>query len=200
MAALAALELRTRYRWDNVWVTTFGEPRVGNAPLCRFIDSMFGLVDHDGPEGTYTCDNPDDWKYRRVTHKGDPVPLLPLGEWGYRSHAGELYITKPDLAPSLDDLLLCHGDSDPACSAGEDSYVQEQLSSDLNDAVVDNSDNGESADGGVNGHPTGLGGVPTRLKLWRLFTAHRDYFWRLGLCVPRGDPFDWVRDEHRQEL
>jgi hypothetical protein len=35
--------------------------------------------------------------------------------------------------------------------------------------------------------------VPSRYKLWQLFFAHRDYFWRLGLCVPGGDPWDWNR-------
>ncbi|KLU83657.1 hypothetical protein MAPG_02710, partial [Magnaporthiopsis poae ATCC 64411] len=41
--------------------------------------------------------------------------------------------------------------------------------------------------------------MPTRLKLWELFFAHRDYFWRLGLCVPGGDPADWGRDRYRFE-
>lgn len=26
--------------------------------------------------------------------------------------------------------------------------------------------------------------VPARFKFWQLFFAHRDYFWRLGLCLP----------------
>jgi triacylglycerol lipase len=29
--------------------------------------------------------------------------------------------------------------------------------------------------------------VPARYRLWELFYAHRDYFWRIGLCVPGGD-------------
>jgi len=32
--------------------------------------------------------------------------------------------------------------------------------------------------------------------MWQLFFAHRDYFWRLGLCLPGGDPFDWGRDKY----
>jgi len=32
-------------------------------------------------------------------------------------------------------------------------------------------------------------GIPSRFKFWELFFAHRDYFWRLGLCVPGGGKF-----------
>ena len=39
-------------------------------------------------------------------------------------------------------------------------------------------------------------GFPARMKLWQLFFAHRDYFWRLGLCIPGGDPWDWGRDKY----
>jgi len=36
-------------------------------------------------------------------------------------------------------------------------------------------------------------GVPTRFKFWQLFFAHRDYFWRLGLCLPGASagPGEW---------
>jgi hypothetical protein len=37
---------------------------------------------------------------------------------------------------------------------------------------------------------------PARFKLWQLLFAHRDYFWRLGLCVPGGDPADWGREKY----
>jgi len=38
--------------------------------------------------------------------------------------------------------------------------------------------------------------IPARYKIWQLFFAHRDYFWRLGLCVPGGDPLDWGHDKY----
>jgi len=38
--------------------------------------------------------------------------------------------------------------------------------------------------------------IPARYKMWQLFFAHRDYFWRLGLCLPGGDPFDWGRNRY----
>jgi hypothetical protein len=37
---------------------------------------------------------------------------------------------------------------------------------------------------------------PARFKLWQLLFAHRDYFWRLGLCLPGGDPADWGREKY----
>jgi hypothetical protein len=178
VAALAALELRSSFGWENVRVTTFGEPRVGNKGLCRFIDAIFDL---DQPN------DPDQWRYRRVTHKGDPVPLLPLGEWGYQSHAGEMFIAKSNLSPSLEDIQPCDGDTDERCIAGEDSNLLE-----IFPWPIGRSQNGDE------GTPVlkRRAGFPTRFKLWRLLSAHRDYFWRLGLCVPGGDPFDWGRDKY----
>jgi pimeloyl-ACP methyl ester carboxylesterase len=182
VAALAALELRLGLRWQDVVVTTFGEPRVGNAKLADYIDRAFKLG--EGEVG-------EDLAYRRVTHVGDPVPLLPLTEWGYRSHAGEVYIEKSDLPPSPGDLRLCRGDNDPKCMGGAETadWLQWVL-------------------GLMNWHrkqeeveASGLGRwFPARLKLWQLFFAHRDYFWRLGLCVPGGDPADWGREKYNPTL
>jgi hypothetical protein len=36
--------------------------------------------------------------------------------------------------------------------------------------------------------------IPSKYRLWELFFAHRDYFWRLGLCVPGGDPTGKISD------
>ncbi|KAJ4421623.1 hypothetical protein N0V82_003624 [Gnomoniopsis sp. IMI 355080] len=155
VACLAALELKLALGWDDVTVTTFGEPQLGNAGFVDFVDKVFGLADEDGQDLDL-----EKRTYRRVTHVDDPVPLLPLSEWGYRSHGGEVFITKQHLSPGLEDLRLCKGDEDPTCIAGSDE---------------------------------GLLGIPSRLKLWQLLFAHRDYFWRLGLCVPGGDPSDWGR-------
>lgn len=194
VACLAALELRVGLGWDDVTVTTFGEPQAGNAAFAEFVDRVFGLVDEDEEEGSrsssssstlghshsHSDDNDNDVAdpdtdlerrlaagYRRVTHAGDPVPLLPLREWGYRPHAGEVFIARPQLSPGVEDLRLCRGDEDEACIAGA----------------------GDEDEGLL----VGPGGIPTRLRLWQLLFAHRDYFWRLGLCVPGGDPSDWGR-------
>ncbi|KAM7207672.1 Alpha/Beta hydrolase fold [Naviculisporaceae sp. PSN 640] len=179
VAALAALELRLSLGWEDVRVTTFGEPRIGNKELVRYLDEAFGLTDEkkDGVAGR------EDLDYRRVTHVNDPVPLLPLTEWGFRSHAGEVYISKTDLPPDLEDLRICEGDRDPKCSNGEED--------------------GEDGEGGWLSEflkRLMVRGFPTRLKLWQLLFAHRDYFWRLGLCVPGGDPADWGRGRYNMSL
>jgi pimeloyl-ACP methyl ester carboxylesterase len=160
VAGLASLEFYRR-GW-NPQVTTFGEPRVGNRALMYYFDARF----YDGM-------HKKEGNYRRVTHINDPVPLLPLKEWEYRMHAGEIYISKPDLLPSVQDLEHCDGDEDPACIASGDSTA---------------ATNATAQWWGENG---GLWPVPKRFRMWELFFAHRDYFWRLGLCVPGGDPKNW---------
>ncbi|KAF2842676.1 alpha/beta-hydrolase [Patellaria atrata CBS 101060] len=152
VASLAALDLLAR--GFDPKITTFGEPRVGNLAFTQYVDARFNLTNS-------TSTAPQDLKYRRVTHNADPVPMLPLSEWGYRMHAGEIYITKSPLPPEREDIHVCDGDEDPTCIA--------------------------------NGDTTGGIPIPTRYKLWQLFFAHRDYFWRLGLCIPGGDPWDWWR-------
>ncbi|PSS27720.1 hypothetical protein M430DRAFT_157952 [Amorphotheca resinae ATCC 22711] len=92
----------------------------------------------------------EEGRYRRVTHVGDPVPLLPLRDWGYRSHAGEIYIAKRELKPEIADVYRCEGPEDERCSS-----------------------RGAAAGGE-------LGAVLDERALY----AHRDYFIRLGLCIP----------------
>ena len=169
MAAIAALEFQAR-GWEP-HVTTFGEPRVGNKAFNSFIDKKFNLsdetVEHD--------------LYRRVTHADDPVPLLPMEEWGYRMHAGEIFISKSSLPPGRSDLQHCKGDQDINCIAGGVSTDVEGLPEEI---------------GADPSTVKALWGVGKRYKLWELFFAHRDYFWRLGLCVPGGDPWDWNREKY----
>lgn len=171
VAALAALDLKAR-RYDPQ-ITTFGEPRIGNTALVKYIDARFEL---SGDVPT----NDTALQYRRVTHVDDPVPLLPLSEWGYAMHAGEIHISKPSLSPDIADLAHCKGDNDAKCIAGQDSTINEPAlrTRDLLDSVKDE----------ISEFHTESWGVPSRYKLWQLFFAHRDYFWRLGLCVPGGDP------------
>lgn len=173
VACLAALELRVSLGWEDISVTTFGEPRVGNYGFTRFVDEVFGL---DGDMDL------EDSSYRRVTHNSDPVPLLPPGEFGFRSHSGEIYISKKNLSPSETDLQTCIGDTDPACSAGGDSDLRDILRRTVHLPRMSWSIF----------RITDMIGLPTRFKLWQLFFAHRDYFWRIGLCVPGGDPTKWT--------
>jgi pimeloyl-ACP methyl ester carboxylesterase len=160
VATLAGLDFTAR-GWP-AHVTTFGEPRLGNAAFNAYINTRFNIT------ANHTSN-----RFHRVTHAGDPVPLLPLEEWGYEMHSEEIFIAQPDLPVSLADVKYCEGDADPGCIAGSD---------------------GEK----------GAWGVPARFKFWQLFWAHRDYFWRLGLCLPGAstDPREWYpgRDGEVEEL
>ncbi|OAL06916.1 alpha/beta-hydrolase [Phaeosphaeriaceae sp. SRC1lsM3a] len=157
VAALAGLDFKAR-GWD-AYVTTFGEPRLGNAHFTSYVNDRFNITPH---HATNT--------FRRVTHAGDPVPLLPLAEWGYTMHSEEIYISEPDLPFSIADVTYCDGDEDPHCIAGSDSHRP-------------------------------AWGVPARFKFWQLFFAHRDYFWRLGLCLPGAstDPTEWYSKDASEE-
>jgi pimeloyl-ACP methyl ester carboxylesterase len=186
VAALAALELKVALRWDDVVVTTFGEPRVGNKGLREFIDRVFDVAGRSNGSSDADLERRT---YRRVSHANDPVPLLPLTEWGYRAHAGEVFIAKPDLQPAPEDLRMCRGDEDARCSAGAETSADMTFVSDFMRDVF-------AKKGDLRAVAKGFPGIPARLKLWQLFFAHRDYFWRLGLCVPGGDPTDWGRDKY----
>ncbi|KAH6997562.1 Alpha/Beta hydrolase protein [Ilyonectria sp. MPI-CAGE-AT-0026] len=177
VACLAALEVKVSLGWEDVVVTTFGEPRVGNSGLARFVDEVFHL---DGQKDL------EERAYRRVTHQEDPIPLLPLGEWGYQSHAGEIFISKKDLSPSEDDVHVCVGDHDPKCIAKDDDNMLEYMRRLLRFRHAASTSD-ESIEAEL---------FPSRFKLWQLFFAHRDYFWRLGLCVPGGDPANWGRNPY----
>jgi Lipase (class 3) len=193
VAALAGLE--TSALGYNPIVTTFGEPRIGNIGLREYLDAVFGL---DGDESVAPGNEKGVSRYRRVTHVNDPVPLLPLAEWGYRMHAGEIYISKAALSPTVTDLRLCDGDEDARCIYGSEATdlsseqltVQKLTPQEFSEwsAELLSSEGREAA---VSLEKRW--GLPARYRMWQLFFAHRDYFWRIGLCVPGGDPVDWGR-------
>ena len=194
VAALAGLEFEGK-GWHPT-VTTFGEPKVGNTGLRDWIDFSFGLS-----AGQIFSPPNDGERYRRITHVDDPVPLLPLQEWGYRSHAGEVFISKSSLQPALWDVRICYGDEDENCIASAE--VDESW---FNAAahVTDVYESEEEMEIGMRGEEDEMLilqkrweiPIPARYKIWQLFFAHRDYFWRLGLCVPGGDPLDWGRERY----
>ncbi|KAL2808677.1 Alpha/Beta hydrolase protein [Aspergillus granulosus] len=198
VAALAATEMKLR-GWNPV-VTTFGEPRVGNKAFNEYLDTVFDLDSVDAA----------DWKFRRVTHVNDPVPLVPLQEWGYEMHSGEIYISRVELPFSVDDVIYCKGANDENCIAGaegdaRDAATVAALLSPNRAPEVNFPDTvgeqhvlsgTEPAPGEKTNSSPGLGTaarnpwhlLPPRFRLWELFYSHRDYFLRLGLCVPGGDP------------
>ncbi|KAI0401225.1 Alpha/Beta hydrolase protein [Xylaria palmicola] len=177
VGALAALEMKAILGWEDIIVTTFGEPRVGNEGFADYLNITFGLQSE--------AKDPERRAYRRVTHADDPVPLLPLAEWGYRSHAGEFFISKPELPPTPLDIRPCAGNYDPNCIAGSDGEETEWVAK-------------AAAEKHLSSDAEALWKwrwqLPVRFRLWGLLFAHRDYFWRLGLCIPGGDPADWGRD------
>ena len=173
VAALAGLDLLAR--GYDPQITTFGEPRIGNTALVKYLDSRFALEDQGGQDDTQL-------KYRRVTHIDDPVPLLPLSEWGYAMHAGEIFISKPSLSPDIADLSHCKGDYDAKCISGQDATAT------TNNPALQKRDLIGSVRDELSEFHAASWGVPSRYKLWQLFFAHRDYFWRLGLCLPGGHP------------
>jgi hypothetical protein len=166
VAALASLEFHAR-GWAPQ-VTTFGEPRIGNFELTQYIDRVFA------PDLKLNATN----MYRRVTHVDDPVPLLPPSEWGYEMHAGEVYISKKNLPPAAADIRHCQGDQDPKCIAGPMASVANQAIHQANEEIDDMEY--------LNGSGEGVLVGSNRIRIWELFLAHRDYFWRLGLCLPDG--------------
>lgn len=153
VALLAGLELHARGT-PAATITTFGEPKVGNDGFVAHVDTLLVQSREDVREES---------TYRRLTHIDDPVPLLPLTEWGYVPHAGELYISKASLPASILDVQPCEGDRDSECSAGTDGSLASLESGDVKEMVL----------------------VPSRFNLWQLFFAHRDYFTRLGVCIKR---------------
>ena len=171
VAALAGLDFQAR-GWKPQ-VTTFGEPRIGNKHLMRYFDKVFELDKLDKKSKMY----------RRVTHVDDPVPLLPLSEWGYEMHAGEIFISKPDLSPGVSDLQYCKGDADPTCIAAAELGAKVDLTDvELTLGAEGLKDCLEKSRDWLT--------VPARFRIWQLFFAHRDYFWRLGLCLPYIDGWD----------
>ncbi|KAI2788520.1 Lipase A [Penicillium oxalicum] len=226
VATLAGLEMRLK-GW-NPLITTFGAPMVGNAAFATFLDKTFHI-------GNYTRagQNVEDQRIRRVTHIEDPVPLLPLREWGYAPHAAEIFIAKAALPPGPEDVRICEGDEDTRCIAGagmsanslQDGLLDVVISAESENAAMDNTclSDVEDADSKLRGasdaqqvilskHQRRRKGqcetlvqektaplyprswnwdvIPARYRLWELFFAHRDYFWRIGLCMPSGNLFE----------
>ena len=184
VAALAGLELEVKGL--NPIATTFGEPRLGNNGLRDYLDAVFKLNSNEGTE---------EKRFRRITHKDDPVPLLPWTEWGYKMHAGEVYISKKHLSPEVSDLHLCIGDQDPNCIAGAESQGSAQ--SLLNVGILEQM--ALALKIGEDEMKAENWGIPARMRMWEFLFGHRDYFWRLGLCVPGGDPRGWLGKPYEED-
>ncbi|KAL3457774.1 putative actin-related protein 2/3 complex subunit 1A [Aspergillus heterothallicus] len=201
VATLAATEMKLR-GWEPV-ITTFGEPRVGNKAFNEYLDKIFDLESGSAA----------DWKFRRVTHINDFVPMVPLQEWGYEMHGGEIFISRVDLPFSVDDVIYCKGANDENCIAGMDGDTRDSAAAAsvhpgttrrapemmnlpatkgeqqvLSDSVSTPGKQANTSPEPGTASRNSWNPIPPRFRLWELFYSHRDYFLRLGLCVPGGDP------------
>lgn len=186
VAALGALEFDSMGYKPQV--TTFGEPRIGNDAFVQYLDKTFHLNSSSSSTAFGKKSS-----FRRVTHIGDPIPLLPLAEWGYQSHGGEIFINKADLPVLTNDIYECTGDADENCIAGSPNLptASRFLARHARHAysLIDRIRRRWWDGGG------GMWAIPAPFRLWSVLFAHRDYFYRLGLCVPGGDPSgSWTCD------
>ncbi len=122
------------------------------------------------------------------THANDPRAAPAACRVGIPSPRRRNLIAKADLPPAPEDLRICRGDRDTSCIADAES-------GDLM-AYLTRVDRDEATREDAGSLTSGLTGLPSRFRLWELLFAHRDYFWRIGLCVPGGDPADWGRDRY----
>lgn len=202
LAALAGIDMHLR-GWKPQ-VTTFGEPRVGNEEFVNFIDETFALNGSSGTE-----EDRSRMRFRRVTHVNDPVPLLPLEEWGYKMHAGEVFISKPDLPVSKSDLHFCDGNQDQRCIAGKDEMLlllrkdldqrrhhalqsdrsrgqiilpgNEKSSYSMNEQDNDDDDDDDDQQRKLYSQ---WNPIPPEFRLWEILFSHLNYITHLGLCSP----------------
>ncbi|KAI5290870.1 proteasome component M29 [Ascosphaera aggregata] len=198
VATLAGLEFLLR-GWAP-HVITFGQPRVGNLRFSNFLDEHFRLnKDRDAATSSMLSSpspSPSP-SFHRVTRVNDPIPLLPLSEWGYAPHSGEVYIATDKLPVLASDLHICVGRNDTNCSAGQESRQSNSAGRDaafIVSAAIESDEEVESHPLGDLFEQTsqtpmakGILRVPARYRMWELFFAHRDYFHRLGLCTPHPD-------------
>lgn len=194
LATLAGIDMQLR-GWEPL-VTTFGEPKVGNEKFVNFFDELFAL------NYSNQTSNRSQMRFRRVTHVNDPVPLLPPEEWGYKMHAGEIFISKPDLPVSKSDLHFCDGDQDHRCIAGKDETLL-SLHKDLDQRRYNTLHNDRSRGQIVlSGHKKSSdvlneetddnlysqwNPIPPEFRLWEILFSHREYIMRIGLCAPSND-------------
>lgn len=139
---------------------------------------------------------------RRVTHVNDLVPLLPFDAWGYKMHAGEIFISKQDLPVSKSDLIFCDGDQDQRCIAGAKEALvllcegldQRRYSTgdhnSMDQVVLSGNERPQNAiddpdyDQDHSEFYSQWNPIPPEFRLWEILFSHRDYITHLGLCFP----------------
>nr|CDX09923.1 lipase [Yarrowia yakushimensis] len=111
-AAALLFGINLKVNGHDPLVVTLGQPIVGNAGFANWVDTLF-----------FGQENPDvskvtpDRKLYRITHQGDIVPQIPF--WaGYQHCSGEVFIDWPLILPPLSTVVMCEGQSNSQCSAG----------------------------------------------------------------------------------
>ncbi|CAI2180123.1 12549_t:CDS:2 [Funneliformis geosporum] len=79
---------------NNLFVFTYGEPRVGNSEFAKYVDSKLTVT--------------------RTVNGGDPIARLPPRFIGYKPHNNELWISNP--TKSSFEVVKCDGPEDKKCS------------------------------------------------------------------------------------
>jgi hypothetical protein len=95
---------------DDLEVITFAQPRVGNAAWASYIDSILA----------------SQGKFYRVTHRGDPVVLLPDTSRNFRHHQTEYWIDDTTSTPNSV-IVKCNEDEDPNCADSQPSMTNWQV-------------------------------------------------------------------------
>jgi len=105
-AALAlhcAIDLSLNLKLATDAVYTLGQPRVGNTPFANFIDKH----------------GPTVW---RITHARDPVPHVPVSNWGFHHVNREIFYPNDTLSHRL-----CDGGENVTCSDQYDNLTNTSL-------------------------------------------------------------------------
>ena len=79
---------------ENLFVVTYGQPRVGNSKFAEYVDNKL--------------------KISRVVNGGDIVARLPPRILGYKHNSGELWISNPKKSSS--EIVICKKEEDSRCS------------------------------------------------------------------------------------
>lgn len=112
VAVLLSLYLKDNYKYLKLKCITYGQPKIGNGNLARFIDRSFNLESYV---------NIKDRNLLRVTNIGDSVTQVPFSstEFEYDHSNGELMITKLSSDVTIEDIIVCPIKDSQECRKNE---------------------------------------------------------------------------------
>lgn len=111
LASIAAIDLDMNNVWDDIYVYSFGLPRVGNFAYAQFFNSTITTKYH-------------------VTHNRDLVPHLPPESFGFHHEPREVFQVETYTGPSS--LRVCDGSGeDPTCGDQYNIFAEWSVSDHL---------------------------------------------------------------------